>query len=41
MIETGFYLASLNIAGMLGPVVTAQFIGGRIRRDNNPTPAPM
>ena len=23
---------------MLGPVDTARFIGGRIRRDNNPTP---
>jgi len=34
----GFYLASINTAGILGPVDTAQFIGGRIRRDNNPTP---
>ena len=34
----GLYLASINTAGKLGLVDTAQFIGGRIRRDNNPTP---
>ena len=38
VVETGLYLASINTAGILGHVDTAQFIGGRIRRDNNPTP---
>ena len=38
MIETGFYLAGINTAGILDPVDTARFIGGRIRRKNKLTP---
>ena len=38
VIETGFYLASINTAGILDPVDTAQFIGGRIRQNNKLTP---
>ena len=34
----GLYLASINTAGKLGHVDTAQFIGGRIRQNNKLTP---
>ena len=38
VVETGLYLASINTAGRLGRVDTAQFIGGRIRQNNKLTP---
>jgi hypothetical protein len=34
----GLYLASINTAGRLGLVDTAQFKGGRIRQNNKLTP---
>ena len=40
VIETGFYLASINTAGTLDPVDIARFIGGRIRRTNQADPRP-